>query len=168
MKKFFMFFIVFLLVGCSSNTILTSLANKNEKSVDNILDYFSDNNSLEKKKIIVSTAYDIDNPIESSTIGRILTQNIISDFVKYGVRVEELDLVKNNLIQNKNGRIIISKDIESLASEKNVSYILLIAYKKVLKELYVNLKLISPETGNIVASSDYVIVNRDLLKLDDE
>jgi len=154
MKKYILLLLIFLFSGCA--LMNDELIQKNEDTVNSLITH---NPSIRSKTIIVTTITNEDNLNKSSTIGRTITEQLITDFIKRGIKVVETRMNKSNVItvRPRNGEFILTRNALNLAKIKNADAILVGTYSSYSHKLYVNIKLIDPTTNIIIASEDYIL-----------
>jgi len=164
MKKYIFLIVMILLSGCASNrdylfeknpTIKNStLIEKNKEAVYSLIRQTKD---IEDKTIIVTTISNVNDLSKTSKIGRVITEQIITDLSKTGVKVVEIRMRKNDIIKvkPKSGEFILTRNALELARVKKADAVLVGTYTTYNNKLYVSMRLIDPTTNIIVASTDY-------------
>ena len=153
MKKYILLILVLLFSGCAFMN--DDLIQKNKDTVNSLI---AQNPSIKQKTIIVTTISDENNLNKTSTIARAITEQLITDFTKNGIKVVEMRMRKSDIIkvQPQNGEFILTRNALNLAKIKNADAVLVGTYSIYFHKLYVNIKLIDPITNIILASEDYI------------
>lgn len=101
--------------------------------------------------IAVTTFVDIDNLYESSTFGRLLGEQMMSELSMRGYNVIELRQAEAMQIMFDRGEFGLSRDIATLKKNQDVSAIVVGTYTASPQRVYVNCRLIDPSTSLITA-----------------
>jgi len=155
MKKYLLLIVMILLSGCAvENGPTSSIVDKNNEAVHSLVQQVP---NIKNKIVIVTTISKIDNLDKSSKIGRVITEQIITDLSKTGVKVVEIRMRKNDIIKvkAKSGEFILTRNALELARVKKADAVLVGTYTTYNNKLYVSMRLIDPTTNIIVASTDY-------------
>lgn len=115
---------------------------------DQIHAYFRGNTA---GPIAVTTFVDIDNLYQSSTFGRILGEQLMSELSMLGYNVIELRQAEAMQIMYDQGELGLSRDIHTLKKHRDLSAIVVGTYAISPVRVYVNARLLDPETSMIVS-----------------
>ena len=157
-------FALLFITGCSvsntPNTLINNFKLQNQQAVDNLLQ----NTKIPQNcKIIVTTFANNNNLSQSSKLGRIITEQVITDIVNHNIKVLELKIRKGDIIyiKQQNGEFILTRNAKNLIKTQKACGVLVGTYSvininKSYQEIYVNMKLIDPKTNVIISSIDYI------------
>jgi hypothetical protein len=115
--------------------------------------------------ILVGTISDIDDIETSSSLGRVIAEQVGSRFVHAGYDVREVRLSKKINVReghfagNQAGEYVISRDSGDLVPAINVGAVVFGTYAVGKNRILVNLRLAEPGTGKVIAAHDYSLVN---------
>jgi TolB-like protein len=117
------------------------------------------NGAINKKDtIIVATMVDINNLEESSTFGRMMSENISSRLAQRGFQVIELKFRRNSVYMEKEkGEFLLSRDLQAVSREHNASAVVVGTYGKSYKSMLVSARIVDPVKGFMVSSCDYTV-----------
>jgi len=171
MKKYIFLIFILLLSGCAINKNYLfekpphkpTLIEKNKEAIYSLI---LQNPKIRNKTVIVASITNLDDLDESSKIGRIITEQLINNLTQNGIKVVEIRVRKNNIIQvePKKGEFILSRDAKKLAKIQKANAVLVGTYSTYGKKLYVNIKLIDPKTDIIISASDYTLPLSNFIK----
>jgi len=171
MKKYIFLIFILLLSGCAinKNSLFENPPHKPtliEKNKEAIYSLILQNPKIRNKTVIVASITNLDDLDESSKIGRIITEQLINNLTQNGIKVVEIRVRKNNIIQvePKKGEFILSRDAKKLAKIQKANAVLVGTYSTYGKKLYVNIKLIDPKTDIIISASDYTLPLSNFIK----
>ncbi len=106
---------------------------------------------------IVSTLVNIDQLEQSSTLGRLISEQIASRMTQMGFGVVELK-VRNSVYMKRNeGEFMLTREISDIASTHKAQAVVLGTYAESASMVYVNLKLVNPTNSQILAAYDYAL-----------
>lgn len=109
--------------------------------------------------IAVTTFVDIDNLYESSTFGRLLAEQMMSELTMRGYNVIELRQAEAMQIMFDRGEFGLSRDIATLKKHQDISALVVGTYTSSPERIYLNCRLIDPSTS-LVASVGSVEMRR--------
>ncbi len=108
-----------------------------------------------KGPIIVATLVNIDELNESSRLGRSLSEQVAARFVQRGYRIIELKLRGNIFVQRNQGELLLSRELRDISLSHKAQAVVVGTYSTAKNFVHVNLKVVSGETQNILAATDY-------------
>ena len=113
--------------------------------------------------VLVGTINDVDYLETSTTMGRVIQEQVITRLTQRGYNVSELKLrnslnIKQGLLDPiEGGEFMLSRDIESLRSEHRAGAVITGTYAVAGEEVMVNMKLIDVATGKVQGATDFSI-----------
>ena len=123
--------------------------------------------SLNKTLPILSTTFvNFDNLKETSTLGRLLGDQIASRFSQHGYKVIEIKLRNGKvLVQEGNGEFILSRDMKKLNKSYDAQAIIIGTYSFVGNRVFLSTKLVSTSDSSILSSYFFSLQENDYLKM---
>jgi TolB-like protein len=106
------------------------------------------------KPILVASLADIDRLDQSSTLGRIIAEQIGSRLSQLGYTVVESKL-RSTFAINANGEFVLSRDVRRISAAHAAQLALAGTYAPGERALYISLKLLRLADGKVIASLDY-------------
>lgn len=107
------------------------------------------------KPILVATLVNLDVLTESSRLGRLFSEQLISRFANRGLTVKELKLRDNLFVKQGEGELLLSREIGEISRVHNAQAVVVGTYATSGSTLYVNLKLVQTEGNVILSAYDY-------------
>lgn len=101
--------------------------------------------------IAVTTFVDIDNLYQSSTFGRILAEQLISELSMRGYNVIEIRMSDAVQIMENEGELGLSRHPEVLRAHQSLSGLVVGTYAHSSDRVYLNARLIDPASSNIIS-----------------
>ncbi len=107
--------------------------------------------------LIVATLVNIDALERSSTLGRLVSEQVSARFVQAGHRMVEMKLRNSVYMQRDQGELMLTREIRDLASAHNAQAVVVGSYGESRDFVYINLKVIQPTTNVALAAHDYAL-----------
>ena len=106
---------------------------------------------------IVATLVNIDQLEQSSTLGRLISEQVASRMTQMGYGVLELK-VRNGIYMKRNeGELLLTREIKEVATTLNAQAVIVGTYAESSSLVYVNLKVVNPATSVVLAAYDYAL-----------
>jgi len=113
--------------------------------------------------IIMATVVNIDDIENSSTLGRLISEQISARFIQAKMNVIEMKFRENVYIKQNTGELMLTREIGKIAKTHSANAIIVGTYAVANSAVYVNIKIINPSTNIAIAATDYVLpMNRDV------
>jgi TolB-like protein len=113
--------------------------------------------------IIMATIVNIDDIENSSTLGRLISEQISARFIQEKMNVIEMKFRENVYIKQNTGELMLTREIGKIAKTHSANAIIVGTYAVANSAVYVNIKIINPSTNIAIAATDYVLpMNRDV------
>lgn len=121
---------------------------KTSYMADQIHAYFRGNIAA---PIAVTTFVEIDNLYQSSTFGRILAEQLISELTMRGYKVIEIRLSDAVQIMEDQGEMGLSREVETLRGSQEISGLVVGTYASSSDRVYVNARIIDPKSSQVIS-----------------
>ncbi len=113
--------------------------------------------SISGAPFIVTTLVNIDQLKQSSTFGRLISEQVTSRMAQLGFGVVELK-VRNGVYMKRNeGEFLLTREIKEVASAHKAQAVIVGTYAESSALIYVSLKLVNPANSMILAAHDYAL-----------
>jgi len=154
--------------GCSTSQPTTSVQSA---QVDLISEVREASGQLIKKTgklsrqapLLAATFADIDDLQQSSTFGRMLSEQFSSALTGEGFPVIEVKMRENLFMKERTGELILSRKLDSLVQAHDAQAVLLGTYAVGGSHVYVNVRLVRTRDNIILGSHDFSLpLNRDI------
>ncbi|ALG67494.1 FlgO family outer membrane protein [Beggiatoa leptomitoformis] len=112
------------------------------------------------KPLLVASFVNVDDVQQSSTLGRMIAEQIGSRISQSGLKVVEVKLrsdsifVKGNQYPNE-GEFLLSRELKDLSSEHDAVAVVVGTYAESKSRVYVTAKMLNTHDNSIMASFDY-------------
>ncbi|TSE30561.1 FlgO family outer membrane protein [Tepidimonas charontis] len=116
--------------------------------------------------LLVATIVDVNDLRVSSPLGRTLSEQYSSAAAAAGVDVREMKLRGDVFVREQTGELLLSREIKDIARVHQATAVLVGTYSVAGQYVYVNVKLVRSETGQILRGYDYALpLDRDVQRL---
>lgn len=165
MKKILLWFALFsiALVGCSNPKkndpidlpLIDASYKAAEKLMRNAPKFYIDSN----KPILVASFVNIDNVQHSSTLGRLISEQIKSRIAQLGYKVIEVKLRDSVFVQKRNGELLLSREILDITQIHDAHAVVVGTYGMIreAQKTYINAQLIQARDNVILSSYDFTL-----------
>lgn len=143
-----------LIFGCSQTRNIIS---DSYRAADVLLDRAPDEVTRETP-FLVTSFVNINDLEESTTFGRLLSEQIASKIAQKGYRVKEIKLSDGSLFVIKgSGEFVLSRRLENIRSSFSSNYVIVGTYSVGYESVYVSSRIVRIEDSVIVSSYDFKI-----------
>lgn len=127
---------------------------RNYRAADKLISQL-DNRISKTQPIIIATIVNIDELSTSSTFGRITSEQISGRFTQSGYSMIEMKFRGDVYMKQDQGELLLTREIKNLATSQNAQAVIVGSYAKSNQAVFVNLKVINPNTNVVIAVTDY-------------
>ena len=146
-------FVPLLLVGCETTS--PKGMHVHPKVGLNTLSKLFERKAVDDEAFVAASFVNIDDLSQSSAFGRIISQQLASQFSSRGYKLVEMLLRKDIYIKQKEGEFLLSRQLMDVALEHNVQAAIVGTYAVGASSVYVTAKVIDPSNRVVLASHDY-------------
>ncbi len=111
----------------------------------------------EDKTVIMATVVNIDSLDYSSTLGRLVSEQVSTRLAQGGLRMIEMKLRNNVYLKRDQGELMLTREIGEVAHAHNAQAVVVGSYAETRDTVFVNLKVIQPATNQVLAGHDFVL-----------
>ena len=113
---------------------------------------------LDKKRVIITASFvNINNLFDSSSFGRISSQQVATQFTNSGYHVIEMLLGRDVIIKQQQGEFLLSRRLKDIGMEHHAQAVLVGTYAIGNDYVYVTTKIIDTRNSKTISSYDYRI-----------
>lgn len=105
--------------------------------------------------IIIATVVNIDNLSNSSTFGRLVSEQVSARFSQSHYSMVELKFRGDVYMKRDQGELLLTREIKNIAQSQNAQAVIVGTYAESKDAVFVNLKVIQPNTNIVMAVHDY-------------
>ena len=107
--------------------------------------------------LLIATLVNIDALERSSTLGRLVSEQVAARFTQAGYHMVEMKFSNSVYILQSQGELMLTREVQELASEHSARAVIVGTYGESKDFVYINLKVIEPGTNIVVAVYDYAL-----------
>jgi TolB-like protein len=121
---------------------------------------------LKDSPLLVASFVNIDNLNESSTFGRMISEQISSRFKQIGYTAIEMKLRTTIFIKEGSGEFLLSRELSEISTKHNAQAVVVGTYAIASDRVYLTVRVVNVADSAILASYDYNIpMSRDVFKM---
>lgn len=109
------------------------------------------------RPIVVATMVSIDDFNKSSTFGRLASQLISNRLSQRGYLVKDVTYMRALTLKPGTGELVLSRDAAQVSASVNAQAVVAGTYAVAGREIYLNIRFLKPDDGEILSSADVVI-----------
>lgn len=130
----------------------------NYKAAESLLAQVNLKSNIGKSQpLIIATVVNIDNLEQSSTLGRLISEQVAARFTHAGHRMVEMKFRNNVYVKQSQGELMLTREIKDLAQTHDAQAVVVGTYGQSDDYVFVNLKVIQPASNIVLAVQDYVL-----------
>jgi TolB-like protein len=162
-----------LLVACSSapkkeeGNYATISSNQfieaNYKAADSIMHQLS-GKLLADKPLIMATIVNIDALEQTTTLGRLISEQLSTRLAQGGLSMLEMKLRNSVYLKRNQGELMLTREIGEVATTHNAQAIVVGSYAETSDMVFINIKVIQPNTNFVMAGQDYVLAKEAIVR----
>jgi len=107
--------------------------------------------------ILYASFVNVDDLQNSSSLGRIMSQQVTTPFTHKGYYVIEMILRQDAYIKQKEGEFLLSRELKNISADHNAQAVIVGTYAVGTANVYVTAKLVDVRNNMVIASYDYPI-----------
>lgn len=116
--------------------------------------------------ILVANFVNLDDLKESSTFGKVVSEQISSRFKQRGYTVIEMKLRAEIFIKEGSGEFLLSRELSEIGTKHRAQAVVVGSYAAAADRVYLTVRVINVTDSRILASYDYNIpMTRDVFKM---
>jgi TolB-like protein len=162
-----------LLAGCSSSpakdegNYSTVSSNQfieaNYKAADSLLRQLN-GKLLQDKPLIMATVVNIDALDRTTTLGRLVSEQLSTRLAQGGMRMVEMKLRNSVYLKRNQGELMLTREIGEVAQTHDAQAIVVGSYAETSDMVFINIKVIQPNTNFVLAGQDYVLAKEAVIR----
>jgi len=112
------------------------------------------------ESILAASFADIDDLTKSSTLGRIVSEQIASRLSQHGFRIVEVKLRQESVfIKEGEGEFLLSREVLSLGETRGAHAVLVGTYAVSKNFIFISVRVVRTEDNSVVTGYDYELPN---------
>ncbi|MET0265211.1 MAG: FlgO family outer membrane protein [Duganella sp.] len=116
------------------------------------------------KPLIVATVVNIDELEQTTTLGRLVSEQLSTRLAQGGLSMVEMKLRNNVYLKRNQGELMLTREINEVATAHNAQAIVVGSYAETSDMVFINVKIIQPNTNFVLAGQDYVLAKEAIVR----
>lgn len=143
-----------------SSTNSSNLVSASAHAADVLAKPATDVNIESKPVTIVTTFVDSENFLNSSALGRTVSEQIAGRLAQLGFPVREIRLRGDILVKGNQGELILSRELKEVAKEHEAATVVVGTYTEGAKNVFVSTKMVRLEDNRVISAHNFSL-NKD-------
>ncbi len=160
-RAIFVALLMVLLTGCAQSGKRVGnnpLIPANYRAADALMEQLQLHGRLPTRStLLMGTLVNIDALDRSSTLGRLVSEQVSARFTQGDYRMVEMKFGKSIYMSQGQGELMLTREIHELADSYSAPAVIVGTYGESRDYLFVNLKVIQSNTNVILAVHDYAL-----------
>ena len=160
--RLFLFALIFL-SGCAmhkdySNSHLRSseFIQLNQRAVDQVSNQLAHRMLQKDYPVLVATVVNMNQLNSTSTFGRLVSEQIAARLSQLHYQIVEPKL-RGDLVVRADGEFLMTRELKEMAKAFSAQAVVVGTYVESTKDVFVNIKVVQPETNQVLAATSYAI-----------
>jgi TolB-like protein len=135
----------------------------NYKAADSLMHQLS-GKLLADKPMIMATIVNIDALEQTTTLGRLISEQLSTRLAQGGLSMLEMKLRNSVYLKRNQGELMLTREIGEVATTHNAQAIVVGSYAETSDMVFINIKVIQPNTNFVMAGQDYVLAKEAIVR----
>jgi len=135
----------------------------NYKAADTLLAQLN-GRLLAEKPLIMATVVNIDSLDQTSTLGRLISEQISTRLSQGGLKMVEMKLRNNVYLKRNQGELMLTREIGEVAQNHNAQAVVVGSYAETSDMVFINIKVVQPQNNFVIAGHDYVLAKEGIVR----
>lgn len=109
------------------------------------------------KPLIMATIVNIDALEQTSTLGRLVSEQVSTRLAQGGLKMLEMKLRNSVYLKRNQGELMLTREIGEVAHTHDAQAVVVGSYAETPDAVFVNIKVIQPTTNFVLAGHDFVL-----------
>ena len=116
------------------------------------------------KPLIMATIVNIDALDQTTTLGRLVSEQLSTRMAQGGLQMLEMKLRNSVYLKRNQGELMLTREIGEVATSHNAQAIVVGSYAETSDMVFINVKVIQPNTNLVLAGHDYVLTKEAIVR----
>jgi TolB-like protein len=112
---------------------------------------------IDEQPLIIATVVNIDALDQTSTLGRLVSEQVSTRLAQGGLKMLEMKLRNNVYLKRNQGELMLTREIGEVARTHDAQAVVVGSYAETPDSVFVNIKVIQPTTNLVLAGHDFVL-----------
>lgn len=134
----------------------TEFIKKNQVAVDQLAGQLGQGKVHKDYPVIVASVVSMNQLNRTSTFGRLLSEQVSARLSQLHYQVVEPKL-RGDLMIREDGEFLMTRELKEIAKSVSAQAVVVGTYVETSQDIFVNLKVVQPETNHVLAATSYAI-----------
>jgi len=116
------------------------------------------------KPLIMATIVNIDALDQTSTLGRLISEQVSTRMAQGGMKMLELKLRNSVYLKRNQGELMLTREIGEVAQNHNAQAVVVGSYAETSDMVFINVKVVQPQSNFVLAGHDYVLQKEGIVR----
>ncbi|MFL6676347.1 MAG: FlgO family outer membrane protein [Massilia sp.] len=112
---------------------------------------------IDGQPLIIATVVNIDALDQTSTLGRLVSEQVSTRLAQGGLKMLEMKLRNNVYLKRNQGELMLTREIGEVARTHDAQAVVVGSYAETPDSVFVNIKVIQPTSNLVLAGHDFVL-----------
>jgi TolB-like protein len=137
--------------------------NANYKAADALLAQLGGKLAADKP-LIMATIVNIDALDQTSTLGRLVSEQVSTRMAQGGLKMLEMKLRNSVYLKRNQGELMLTREIGEVAQTHNAQAVVVGSYAETSDMVFINIKVVQPQSNFVLAGHDYVLQKEGIVR----
>lgn len=137
--------------------------NANYKAADALLAQLGGKLAADKP-LIMATVVNIDALDQTSTLGRLVSEQVSTRMAQGGLKMLEMKLRNSVYLKRNQGELMLTREIGEVAQTHNAQAVVVGSYAETSDMVFINIKVVQPQSNFVLAGHDYVLQKEGIVR----
>ncbi|MTW13439.1 hypothetical protein GM658_22785 [Pseudoduganella eburnea] len=109
------------------------------------------------KPLIVATVVNIDALDQSSTLGRLVSEQVSTRMAQGGLQMLDMKLRNALYMKRQQGEMMLTREVADVARTHDAQAVVAGTYGETSDAVFINIKVVQPQTNQVLAATDFVL-----------
>ncbi|PPD13251.1 FlgO family outer membrane protein [Methylophilus sp.] len=134
----------------------TEFIKKNQVAVDQLAGQLGQGKVQKDYPVLVASVVSMNQLNRTSTFSRLLSEQVSARFSQLQYQVVEPKL-RGDLMIREDGEFLMTRELKEIAKSVSAQAVVVGTYVETSQDIFVNLKVVQPETNHVLAAASYAI-----------
>jgi TolB-like protein len=116
------------------------------------------------KPLIMATVVNIDALEQTTTLGRLISEQISTRLAQGRLNMLEMKLRNNVYMKRNQGEMMLTREVNEMALAHKAQAVVVGSYAETSDMVFVNIKVIQPNTNYVLAAHDYALAKEGIVR----
>lgn len=116
------------------------------------------------KPLIMATIVNIDALDQTSTLGRLVAEQVSTRMAQGGLKMLEMKLRNAVYLKRNQGEMMLTRELGEVAQSHSAQAVVVGSYAETSDMVFINVKVVQPQSNFVLAAHDYVLQKEGIVR----